>query len=469
MNIKEFQRLMGLGENIANVHLRVTFYGRVSTDHLEQKGSLRNQCEFMEEMIKKNEHWEYIPGYIDEGISGTTDYKRESFLKMIEDAKRGLFDLIITKEISRFSRNTLDSIKYTRELKDYGVGVYFINDNINTFLPDAELRLTIMASLAQDEVRRLSERVKFGMLRSIKRGVILGNDHQYGYRKINNELIIIDTEAKVVKRLFTYYAIDHLSLGKIARIFNEENIKTSFDKKWNVTTLRRMIENPKYKGDYCGRKTEIIDYMSKKKIILPASEWIYYENFEAIPPIISTELWNLANKRLKMRQRKNNSYQNRYLLSAKVFCSHDHASYHRKGLLRSSNDSLWICANALNNGRLSCPSPIIRESEIIKILNDIISFLGFSLEHLNDILKSFYDDEILKKISNEEIYDHLRGMILKRIDVDGIKDDIFLNIDLNIDNVKDYYKDYIFKRGENIRGTKCYDVRYHTHIASKKE
>ena len=147
------------GKNITTLPLRVTFYARVSTDSDEQLNSLENQISYFKEYITNNPNWIYVDGYIDEGISGSSVKKRKHFLRMIEDAKRHKFDLILTKEISRFSRSTLDSIMYTQELLSNGVGVYFLNDNINTILPDSELRLTMMSSIAQDEVRRLSERV----------------------------------------------------------------------------------------------------------------------------------------------------------------------------------------------------------------------------------------------------------------------------------------------------------------------
>ena len=176
---------------LTSIKLRVTDYARVSTDHLEQKKSLQNQVEHFEQYIKENPNWTYVGGYVDDGITGTSDVKRDNFMKMIEDARSGKFDLIVTKEISRFSRNTLDSIKYTRELLSYGVAVLFVNDNINTVMPDSELRLTIMASMAQDEIRRLSERVKFGMNRAIERGEILGNDLLYGYKKDKDTKVIL--------------------------------------------------------------------------------------------------------------------------------------------------------------------------------------------------------------------------------------------------------------------------------------
>ena len=175
---------------IYNIPLRVTFYARVSSESDEQLNSLGNQVSYYEEFICKNAAWEYVEGYVDEGLSAATTKKREDFHRMVEDGKAGLFDLIITKEITRFARNTLDSILYTRELLSAGVGVFFQNDNINTFDEDSELRLTIMSGIAQDELRKLSSRVKFGHAQAIKKSVVLGNSRIFGYVKDGGRLVI---------------------------------------------------------------------------------------------------------------------------------------------------------------------------------------------------------------------------------------------------------------------------------------
>ena len=215
MDLYKIRQELNMGVQLTQMELRVTHYSRVSTEHLEQKKSLKHQIDHFDKVIKDNPKWTYVKGYVDDGISGTSDIKRDNFMQMIEDARNNKFDLIITKEISRFSRNTLDSIKYTRELLSYGVAVLFVNDNINTALPDSELRLTIMASMAQDEVRRLSERVKFGMSKSISEGNILGNDTMYGYKKdkLSGNLVIIEEQALVVRRIFSLYAVDGLTLS----------------------------------------------------------------------------------------------------------------------------------------------------------------------------------------------------------------------------------------------------------------
>ena len=167
-------------KSIYEIPMRVTFYARVSSEKDEQLNSLDNQITYYTDLIKKNPQWDYVPGYIDEGISGISTQKRENFNQMIEDAKSDMFDFVITKEISRFARNTLDSIQFTRELLKNGVGVFFQNDNINTLDEDSELRLSIMSSIAQDELRKLSSRIKFGHQQAIKNHVVLGNSRIFG-------------------------------------------------------------------------------------------------------------------------------------------------------------------------------------------------------------------------------------------------------------------------------------------------
>ena len=409
MDLYTIRKELNMGIPLTKMCLRVTDYSRVSTDHLEQKNSLKNQIEHFDEMIKTNENWTYVKGYVDEGISGTTAKKRDNFMKMIDDARSGKFDLIVTKEISRFSRNTLDSIKYIRELLSYGVAVLFVNDNINTALPDSELRLTIMASMAQDEVRRLSERVKFGMNRAIKNGTILGNDMLYGYKKdkLTGNLVIVSKEAKIIKRLFSLYAVNNYSITKIAKIFNYENVKSCQNKKWSVSTLSRMLKNPKYKGYYCGNKTEIIDYMTKKVKNIPESDWVLYEDKIKIPAIIDEELWDRANVRLNARNKvfgldyKNSKimYQNRYSLSAKIYCAEHNMVFHRRKQCKACDDITWSCARYLKEGKKICDSPNIRESEIYTIFDDIVESLEINLSDIKNILLELYENNE-KNINN---------------------------------------------------------------------
>lgn len=441
MNLYTVRQQLNMGVALSSMQLRVTYYSRVSTEHLEQQSSLKNQIDYFEEMIKSNSNWTYISGYVDDGISGTTDYKRGRFMQMIEDAQNNKFDLIVTKEISRFSRNTLDSIKYTRDLLSYGVAVLFVNDNINTALSDSELRLTIMASMAQDEIRRLSERVRFGMKRTIKNGTILGNNMLYGYKKdkLSGNLYIISREASVVERMYNMYAIDKISLSKIVKIFNNEGIKTRQNKKWCVSTITRMLNNPKYKGFYRGHTTEIVDYMTKKVRYIPKNEQIIYEDSVRIPPIVSSELWESANIRLKSRNKKcvgkfkNNKmlYQNRYPLSCKIYCSKCDEVFHRRVQLKSSNDVTWCCATYYKKGKKACNSPNLRESEIYNIFYDAIKYLGIEISNVSKILIDLYQNS-QKKINCDnklmELNKQKNKIILK-------KDKLLeLNIEGNLSN-----------------------------------
>ena len=213
MDIIKARQELTLGKTIYDMKLRVVDYGRVSTDKEDQLNSLENQVNYFNDMISAVKNWTHVGSYSDEGISGTQVSKREQFLKMIEDARLGKFDLLVTKEISRFSRNTLDSIHYTQLLHSYGVVVYFISDNIQTINPDSEFRLTLMASMAQDEVRKLSERVKFGIRRSIKDRKV-GGSGIYGYIKKDCKLTINEKEAIVVNKIFSLYSSGEYGLKR---------------------------------------------------------------------------------------------------------------------------------------------------------------------------------------------------------------------------------------------------------------
>lgn len=405
MDLYSVRQQLNIGIPLTNIKLRVTDYSRVSTFNVRQQNSLKNQIEHFDEMIKQNPNWTYINGYVDEGITGTSDIKRDNFMRMIEDAKSGKFDLIVTKEISRFSRNTLDSIKYTRELLQNGVAVLFVNDNINTALPDSELRLTIMASMAQDEIRRLSERVKFGMNRAIKNGNILGNDRLFGYNKnkITGNLEIDEKQAEVLKEIYDMYIIEDLSLNKIVKILKERNIKTGANKTFCVSTLSRMLRNPKYKGYYCGKKSEIVDYMTKKVKYFEMDDWVMYEDHERIPPIISDEMWDKGFDKIISRSKsfKQNAettdneekvlYQVRYPLSAKIICSTHNTPFYRRKLSRNSDDIVWCCAEYLTNGKDKCEMPLIRQSEIYSIFDDIFKKLSINLNEVSNMLISLYE------------------------------------------------------------------------------
>lgn len=362
------------GKTIYDLPLRVTFYARVSTEKVEQQGSLENQIQYYTEFIQKNPNWTYVPGYIDEGISGTSTYKRDSFLRMIEDAKRGMFDFIITKEISRFSRNTLDSIQYTQELLDNNVGVLFQNDNINTLDSDSEFRLIVMAGVAQDEVRKLSERLKFGFRQSIKNGHVLGNNRLWGYDKKDCKLTIIPEQAEAVKLIFQLYATGNYGLRKLSQELTRRGYTSLLGNKFNSVTIGHILQNPKYKGWYCGNKTQSLDYRKKKTAFLDESEWVTYPD-PNIPAIVSEELWNQANEIFKKRSARTKAYgagyQSKYPYSGKIICGKHGTAFHRQSFkTMERHTEYWQCRMYREHGKAGCDLPTLRTKELDAILAD---------------------------------------------------------------------------------------------------
>ena len=363
-------------KSIYDIPLRVTFYARVSSEKDEQLNSLDNQISYYRNFIKKNANWEFVDGYIDEGLSGMSTKKRENFHNMVNDAKSGLFDLVITKEITRFARNTLDSIQYTRELLSCGVGVFFQNDNINTLDEDSELRLTIMSGIAQDELRKLSSRIKFGHQEAIKKSVVLGNSRIFGYRKDNKRLVIDEKEAEMVRELFTLYATDKYSMKQLEDIFWSKGYRNNNGKKICHSTMSNTISNPKYKGYYVGNKVKIVDMFTKKQKFLPPEEWVMFkdETGEIVPAIVSEELWEQANAVLKRRSRDVKNRQNQCnhanLLTGKMYCTHCGRLYYRKDSKDRKGNMLsrWICSGKIANGAASCPSFPIYEEELKPLL-----------------------------------------------------------------------------------------------------
>lgn len=395
MDIQQTRALMRT-QSIYDIPLRVTFYARVSSDTDEQLNSLDNQVAYYEDFIRKVTAWTYLPGYVDEGISGISTKKRAHFNEMIADAREGLFDLVITKEISRFARNTLDSLQYTRELLRLGVGVFFQNDNINTLDEDAELRLTIMSSIAQDELRKLSSRVKFGHQQAIKSKVVLGNSRIFGYRKDDKRLVIDEEQAPMVRELYRRYATDEYSLKQLEDIFYAMGYRNYNGKKIAHTTLSGIISNPKYKGYYVGNKVKVVDMFTKKQKFLPPEEWVMFkdETGEIVPAIVSEELWDKANDILRRRSEDVRNRQgicnHANLLTGKLWCSHCGKPYYRRESKSKDGNinSRWVCSGKINNGKTSCPSFSIYEDEIKPILFDVFRDTRADVEAL---LNEYYE------------------------------------------------------------------------------
>ena len=362
--------------SIYDLPLKVTYYARVSSESDEQLNSLGNQISYYEGMIKKNPAWTFVPGYIDEGISGISTKKRENFNRMIADAETGKFDLVITKEISRFARNTLDSIQFTRQLLSSGVGVFFQNDSICTFDEDSELRLSIMSSIAQDELRKLSSRIKFGHQQAIKSSVVLGNSRIFGYRKDNKRLVIDEEQAPMVRQLFELYATDRYSMKQLEDIFWNRGYRNHNGNKIAHTTMSGVISNPKYKGYYVGNKVKVVDMFTKKQKFLEPEEWVMFKDETGliVPAIVEEELWERANAVLRRRSEDVKNRQgvcnHANLLTGKMFCAECGAAYYRRESKSRTGvvNSKWVCSGKIKGGADSCSSFPIYEDEIKPVL-----------------------------------------------------------------------------------------------------
>ena len=432
MDIYDIRGQLSSGRTIYDLPLRVTYYARVSTDKDEQRHSLSAQVRYYTEFIQRSPQWIFVEGYIDEGISGTSVGKRENFLRMIRDAQAGQFDFIVTKEISRFSRNTLDSIRYTQELLRCGVGVLFESDNINTLMPDAELRLTIMSSIAQDEVRKISERVRFGFKRAIENGVVLGNDKIWGYEKKDGRLTIKEDEAELVRAIFDLYANERMGIRSIAAWLSSRGYQNTRGNDFSFSTIRGILCNPKYKGYYCGRKTSKIDYKLKTVKYFPEDEWVMYKDEENVPAIVSEELWDKANLILRKRSARQSvedrtGYQNRYPYSGKIICGVHKLPYYRSLYrYRSGDKEIWQCQEYSRKGRDGCKSPILYTTELDEILRQVLEELSVNRTEIVQELIRIYESIGNGNGAEEEI-------ARCRVSIDGIlkrKDKL---LDLSVD------------------------------------
>lgn len=301
--------------------LQAAAYARVSTEHDDQMNSLASQKLYFTNFICSQPGMKLSEVYYDEGISGTQTNKRAGFNQMIEDAMQGKFNLILTKEVSRFARNTVDTLYYTRKLKEAGVGVIFTMDNIDTRDTDGELRLTIMASLAQEESRKTSERVKWGQKRRMEQGVVFGRD-LLGYTVKDGVLSVNEEEVPAVKAIFHKYTNEGKGTHVIARELSEEGFRPKYIKQWSNTVILRVLRNEKYVGDLCQKKTYTPDYLThKKKYNRGQEEKVYIKNHHE--GIIDRDLWDRTQEELRRRspsEEQKSRHSNRYWCSGKICC-----------------------------------------------------------------------------------------------------------------------------------------------------
>ena len=447
MNYDEILKSIMLGEKIYNLPLRVCYYCRVSTDSDVQLNSLDNQLEYYENYIKSKPKWIFSGGYIEEGKTGVRVDVRPSFKKMIHDAKHNKFDLIITKEVSRFARDLEDSIHYIRELKDSGVGVFFENQNLNTFDSNSELILNIMFNLAQDESRKLSSRVKFGHRQAIENGHVLGSSNITGYKKDNCKLVIVENEAKFIKTLFELYSSGKYGFQKLSKKLSELGYLNKKGKLYDKDSLKRMIENPKYKGYYRAKTYEILDYRTKRRKKNSLDEQVLYKCKDgSIPAIISEELWDQANKILKSRTKgyESNNYWSgglKYAFSSKIYCKEHNTNFQRSHGSKNKNRPTWSCSMYLQYRLAACESPIIAETDLYNIMSSIMNNIIPQKKKIVDNMLKLYEnidrnDHYYKELellnTNIKIIEQKKSMAL----------DLIFNGDISKDSLKMQFEKY---------------------------
>lgn len=423
--------------------LRVAAYCRVSTDSDEQATSYEAQVEHYTAFIKQNSEWEFAGIFADDGISGTNTKKREEFNRMIGECMAGNIDLIVTKSISRFARNTLDCLKYIRELKEKNIPVFFEKENINTMDSKGEVLLTIMASLAQQESQSLSQNVKLGLQYRYQNGEVQVNHNRFlGYTKDEDgHLIIEPVEAEVVKRIYREY-LEGASLLQICRSLKADSILTAANKPhWRPETVKKILQNEKYIGDALLQKTYTVDFLTKKRVknngIVPQ---YYVENsHEAIIPRdlymqVQEEMVRRANLR-GGKDGKKRVYSSKYALSSIVYCGQCGDIYRRVHWNNRGYKSIvWKCVSRLEEKGSECTAPTINEetlqTAVVKTINELLAnkepFLQALQKNVATILNEENDNatnDIDSKL--EELQQQLLIQAKSKNDYEDVADEIY--------------------------------------------
>lgn len=358
--------------------LRVAAYCRVSTEYEEQNSSYQTQVSHYTNYILNHDGWDLVNVYADDGISGTNTKKREQFNQMIEDCMAGKIDLIITKSISRFARNTLDCLHYIRQLKEKNIAVYFEKENIKTTDAKGEVLLTIMASLAQQESQSLSQNVKLGLQYRYQQGKVMVNHNWFlGYTKDEEGHLIVDPEqAKIVKRIYYEY-LEGYSCKQIARRLTTDGIPNGAgNTKWGDSNIASILKNEKYIGDALLQKSYTIDFLTKKRIrnqgIMP--QYYIKDDHEAIIP---KDLFRRVQEERKRRRAgikvpcgKTRHYNNRTCFSLKVFCGRCGDIYHRVAYNYSDENGQvvkWLCMTGHDHDLVTCHGRAISERQLKEV------------------------------------------------------------------------------------------------------
>ena len=431
---KKEGRIDRLTGKVINRKLRVAAYARVSTMGAEQLNSYESQKKYYYEKINDNPEWQFVDIYADEGISGTTDYRRASFMRMMQDALSGKIDLILTKSISRFGRNTMDVLKNVRLLRDNNVAVLFEENNLNTLdTKMSEMLLTTLSAVAQQESENISEHVKLGLQMKMNRGELVGFNSCYGYKydTENGQLLIIDEEAEVVKFIFEKYCEGHGANG-IAKMLTKQGIKSpKGNNKWNDSTIRGILRNEKYKGDVLQGKTYTADPLSHKryKNLGEADKFYVSEHHEAI---IKSEQYELVQEILKERcgaranGRRTGNVGRKFAFSSRIRCGFCGNCFTRRRVIGKKGESIpsWSCISFAKKGKENCEnSKTIREEMIKEAFVDSYKLLcsntKFEADEFLNIMKQTMNNdskqEELEKLNIE--YSNIKSKKNKLLDL----------------------------------------------------
>ena len=422
--------------------LRVAAYCRVSTETEEQNLSYEVQVAHYTEFIKKNTEWEFAGIFADDGISGTNTKKREEFNRMIEECMEGNIDLVITKSISRFARNTLDCLKYIRQLKEKYIAVYFEKENINTMDAKGEVLLTIMASLAQQESQSLSQNVKLGLQYRYQQGKVQVNHNRFmGYTKDEEgNLIIVPEKAEIIKRIYREY-LEGKSLVGIGRDLEKDGILTAAGKpRWRPETIKKILLNEKYIGDALLQKTFTVDFLTKKRVKNEGHVPQYYveNSHEAIIP---KELFLQTQEELHRRSniytgadKNKRIYSSKYALSTITFCGDCGDIYRRVYWnIHGRKEFVWRCVTRIEQGPEVCKNRTVKEAElydaVMTAINRLLAGGDNMIRILEENIHSVIGDTTEYKISEinallEEKQKELISLANKGKDFESLADEI---------------------------------------------
>lgn len=428
--------------DISDIPLRCATYSRVSTEKEAQAASLINMTDDFRDFVNRHEKWAFAKAYIDDGKSGLTTKKRQDFLNLLAAGASGEYDLLVTGEISRFGRNTLEGLQNIQYLKEKGIPVIFLYDDLNTYDPDCDIQIQQKLVDAENESRKISKRVKRGHQKSIQKGHVLGC-RMWGYKKVNCKLVIDEATAPMVQKIFELYATNEYSMKQIEEIIYQEGYRNTNGRRLSHTTMSNIIQNPKYKGVYCGGKVKVIDLFSKRQKFLPEEEWVTFkdEEGETVPALVSEEVWQAANEVFKRRsidvKARRNCSTHKNVYTGKLFCTLDGAPYYCKDVhYKGTAVSKWLCSHKINHGTASCRSVALYESELSPIVLD--AFREFSKGA--DAILSAYLEQYRKAMDDTAHYKVERERIIAELASIDTKQDQILDMKVDGDITLDEFK-----------------------------